>query len=113
MTLSKQPKRRSNQAHLRNRILKFRLYISSGGTTSERAIENLKAICEKHFQHNYDLEVVDALQDPLRAAKDGIQVTPTLVKLSPKPLWKIEGDLCDDAMILAAMRGEGKRGRPK
>jgi circadian clock protein KaiB len=108
MTRSKKIIGKGEQHSLCNRRLRFRLYISSGGTTSDRAIANLKTICENHFQDDYDIEVVDALQDPLRAAKDGIEVTPTLVKFSPLPVWKIEGDLCDDASILAAMRGDDK-----
>jgi circadian clock protein KaiB len=113
MTLAKKKNRESKQSHSRNNILGFRLYISPGGITSERAITNLKTICEKHFRNHYDIEIVDALQDPLRAARDGIEVTPTLVKLSPEPRWKIQGDLSDNALILAAMRGEAKGRRAK
>jgi circadian clock protein KaiB len=113
MTRSKKIIGKGERPTLPNRRLRFRLYISSGGTTSDRAIANLKTICENHFKGEYDIEVVDALRDPLRAAKDGVEVTPTLVKLSPLPVWKIEGDLCDDASILAAMRGEDEARKRK
>jgi circadian clock protein KaiB len=113
MTRSKKIIEKSKKPNLRQCRLLFRLYISSGGASSERAIANLEMICEKHFQNNYELEVVDALQDPLRAAKDGVEVTPTLVKASPLPRWKIEGDLSDDALILAALRGDDKGRRAR
>jgi circadian clock protein KaiB len=84
--------------------LSFRLYITRGERASERALANLKTICRDHFIRGYEIEVVDARKHPLRAEKDGVSKTPTLIKCSPAPAWTIVGDLSEDALILAAMK---------
>ncbi|HEX7588386.1 MAG TPA: circadian clock KaiB family protein [Anaerolineae bacterium] len=84
--------------------LAFRLYITRGEKASERALANLKTICRDHFVQGYEIEIVDTLKHPLRAEKDGVSQTPTLIKLSPGPAWTIVGDLSEDALILDAMK---------
>ena len=49
------------------------------------------------------LEVVDLLLEPDRALADGIIVTPTLVRLAPKPELRILGFLSDPARVRAAL----------
>lgn len=73
-----------------------------------RAIANLNAICQQYFDGNYELEIVDTIQQPLRAMQDGIIITPTLVKLSPEPRWSIVGDLSEDARVLASMTADDR-----
>ncbi len=85
--------------------LMFRLYIASGEASSLRALSNLKAICSEYFGRNYKIEVVDTSKNPLRAKRDEIAETPTLIKLFPEPAWTIVGDLSEDAFVLAAMKG--------
>lgn len=101
-----QPKKHSTRATNKQRDkngLVFRLYITEGADSSRRALANVTFICQEYLQSDYDLEVVDTLQDPLRAMQDGIVMTPTLVKLSPEPSWSIVGDLSEDARVLASM----------
>lgn len=88
-----------------NKIL-FRLYITNRTPTSVRALQNLERVCRDYFAGGYELEIVDTMKEPGRAVRDGIVVTPTLVKLSPEPQWSIVGDLSDEARILASMRAE-------
>ena len=83
--------------------LVLRLYITAGADSSRRAMANLQVMCKEYFQDNVKVEIVDTLQEPLRAMQDGIVVTPTLVKLAPEPTWTIVGDLSEDARILASM----------
>ncbi len=71
-----------------------------------RAIKNLKNICLVYFENTYELEIVDTVQHPRRAAQDGIVVTPTLVKVSPEPSWRIVGDLSEDARVLESMNAK-------
>ncbi len=89
----------------KNGKLLFRLYIASGQDSSTRALTNLKTICSGYFGRNYRIEVIDILEDPLRAKRDKISVIPTLIKISPEPTWTIVGDLSEDAMVLDAMKG--------
>ena len=47
---------------------------------------NLADIRQAYQWDDYELEIVDILQSPLRAFQDGILVTPTLVRLCPQPV---------------------------
>ncbi len=82
----------------------FRLYITNRAPTSVRAVRNLRRVCRDYFDGGYELEIIDTEKEPGRAMRDGILVTPTLVKLSPEPQWSIVGDLGDEARVLASMR---------
>ncbi len=81
----------------------FRLYVADETPNSARAMANLQSICQEHLQGRYRLEVVDILQEPLRALSEGVLVTPTLVRLSPLPVRKIVGDLSEPATVLLAL----------
>ncbi len=103
----KRPSRTDDHFKRRLRIqerLVFRLYITRGAPSSARALENLEDVCRDYFPENHEIEIVDTVQDPLRAKQDGIVITPALVKLSPAPQWTIVGDLSEDARVLASMR---------
>jgi circadian clock protein KaiB len=79
------------------------LYIADSAPNSIRAVANLEAICKEHLPNNFQLEIVDVLEYPLRALADGILVTPSLSKLSPFPLAKVIGNLSDTDSVLRAL----------
>ena len=81
----------------------FRLYLAGGAPNSVRALANLYAICRKHFPDSHRIEVIDVLEEPLRALSDAILVTPTVVKLSPAPEQKIIGNLSEEEEVLRAL----------
>lgn len=83
--------------------LVMRLYISENAPNSVRALANLAAICKEYLQDRFKLEVIDVLQEPLRALADGILVTPSLTKVSPAPAAKIVGNLGDTMEVLHAL----------
>ncbi|MEO8620601.1 MAG: circadian clock KaiB family protein [bacterium] len=83
--------------------LRLRLYVAGNAPNSVRAIANARAICTEHFPESYDLEIVDLLEQPLRALADGIVVTPTLLKLLPPPTQRLVGDLNDTARVLLTL----------
>lgn len=87
----------------KNRLV-FHLFVTCGESASARALANLKKICREHFDHNYEIEVVDTRNHPRRAKRDGVTATPTLIKRSPAPVWTIVGDLSEEAVILTAMK---------
>jgi circadian clock protein KaiB len=71
----------------------LRLYVAGGAPHSNQALANLEAIFEAYAPPDgCRLEVVDVLEEPLRALEDGVFVTPTLVELSPTPV-RIMGTL--------------------
>ena len=81
----------------------FRLYLAGGAPNSVRALANLYAICRRHLPESHRIEVVDVLEDPIRALAESILVTPTLVRLSPSPTIQIIGDLSMEEEVLHAM----------
>jgi circadian clock protein KaiB len=83
--------------------LQLRLYIAGNAPNSLRAVANARAICEEHFAATHDLEIVDFLEQPLRALADGILVTPTLLKLLPLPAQRLIGNLSDKSLVLATL----------
>lgn len=84
-------------------VLLLRLYVAGTAPNSLRAAENLRALCAIHFSGRCKLEIVDVLKEPLRALNDDILVTPTLVKLSPRPTARVIGDLSDERRVLSAL----------
>jgi circadian clock protein KaiB len=81
----------------------FRLYIAGGAPNSVQAAANLYAICRKHFPASHRIEVIDVLNEPLRALADAIIVTPTVVKVAPAPGQQIIGNLSEEAEVLRAL----------
>lgn len=76
-------------------ILHLRLYIAGNAPNSSRAQANLAAICQGLSPEQITIEVIDVLQEPLRALADNVFVSPVLWKLSPPPQEQIVGDLRD------------------
>jgi circadian clock protein KaiB len=83
--------------------LRLRLYVAGHAPNSVRAIDNATALCQAHFASTYDLEIVDVLQNPSRALADGILVTPTLIKLSSRPVLRVIGNLSDTQLVLVPL----------
>jgi circadian clock protein KaiB len=62
----------------------LKLYVAGRAPHSVQALANLEAVLETYAVPNsYRLEVIDALEEPLRALEEGIFVTPALVQVSP------------------------------
>lgn len=82
---------------------KLRLYITGRTPQSQRAIENLRDICESELEGLYEIEVIDVLEHPALAENEKILATPTLVKRLPEPVRKIIGDLSDREKVLLGL----------
>lgn len=65
----------------------LQLYVAGRAPHSLQALANLEAILETYAATgSYRLEVIDALEQPLRALEAGIFVTPSLVQVAPVPV---------------------------
>lgn len=82
---------------------KLRLYITGKTPKSERAIANLKEICERDLKGLYILQIIDVLENPQLAEDEKILATPTLIKDLPPPLKRIIGDLSDSEKVLLGL----------
>ena len=81
----------------------LRLYVAGAAPHSVQALSNIRAILSQRAGAGYSLDVVDVLREPARALKDGVLVTPTLVKLSPPPVQTVVGDLSASSVVLRAL----------
>ncbi len=88
-----------------NKIV-LRLYVTGQTPKSERAIANIKSICENELARQHELVVIDVLERPQLAEDEKILATPTLVKMLPLPLARVIGDLSDTAKVLIGLNIE-------
>lgn len=79
------------------------LFVTGNTMQGERAIGNLKRICEQEMTGDYRLRIIDVLTDPWAAEEMRIIATPTLVKIKPLPLRRLIGDLSDKEMVITAL----------
>lgn len=81
----------------------LKLYITDQTPKSERAISNMRRICEQDLKGQYELVVIDVLERPQLAEDDKILATPTLTKELPLPLRRVIGDMSDIAKVLLGL----------
>ncbi len=85
------------------RVWKLKLYIAGQTPRSIAALTNLRRIVEEHLGGQYEIEVIDLLENPQLAKGDQILAVPTLVKDLPLPVRKIIGDLSDTERVLVGL----------
>lgn len=81
----------------------LQLFIFDDQPNSERAITNIKAICEKHLKGRYELEIIDLNQKPTLALSEDIIAVPTLIKRFPLPEIRLIGDLSDTQSVFEGL----------
>jgi circadian clock protein KaiB len=81
----------------------LRLYVTGLTPRSERAVRNLRAICDEYLAGRYDLEVIDIYQQPLLAKGEQIIAAPTLIKKLPLPVRRIIGDMSNRERVLLGL----------
>jgi circadian clock protein KaiB len=90
----------------------LRLYVAGQTPRSLTAFSNLKRICEEHMAGQYEIEVIDLLENPQLAAGDQILAIPTLVRKLPPPVRKIIGDLSNTERVLVGLDLRPQKGEP-
>ena len=78
----------------------LRLFVSGYSATTQRILQNLHELLEQSLESPYTLKVIDIFKHPEQAELDQVSATPTLVKVHPKPVRRIVGDLEDGNRIL-------------
>ena len=81
----------------------LRLYITGQTPKAERAITNLRRICEEELGGQYEMVIIDILERPQLAEDEKIIATPALIKQLPPPLRRIIGDLSDTEKVLLGL----------
>jgi circadian clock protein KaiB len=82
---------------------RLRLYVAGRSPKCVAALENLKRFCEEHMPGQYEIEVVDLLENPRLAKDDQIVAIPTLVRKLPEPLRRIIGDLSNTERMFVGL----------
>ena len=97
----RRPPRPETEAPLSSYLLK--LYVTGKTPRTEKAIANLRRICEEDLHGQYELQIIDVLQNPQLAEDEKILATPTLIKRLPPPLRRVIGDLSDRDKVLLGL----------
>jgi circadian clock protein KaiB len=82
----------------------LRLYVAGQTPKSVTAFANLKRLCEEYLAGEFEIEVIDLIENPRLARDDQIVAIPTLVRKLPEPIRKIIGDLSDTERTLVGLQ---------
>ena len=83
------------------RVLK--LYVAGRTGRSERAVANLKRINEEELGGEFEIAIIDVLENPRLARNEKIIATPTLIRELPPPIRRIIGDLSNSENVLLGL----------
>ncbi len=81
----------------------LKLYITGKSLRTDRAISNIKRICQHELNNRYELVIIDVLEQPALAEQAKIIATPTLIKELPPPLRRVIGDLSNTEKVLLGL----------
>lgn len=81
----------------------LKLYVSGRSARTDRAVANLQRICAEELGNQYELEIIDVVEQPQVAEDERILATPTLIKQLPPPLRRVIGDLSDKDKVLLGL----------
>jgi len=93
----------SQKQRVRPNVVRMTLFVANGEANSRRAQDNLARLCEEYLDNEYELYVVDVLEDFQAAMDLNVMVTPTLIVTEPPPGVTILGDLRDTERLRAAL----------
>jgi circadian clock protein KaiB len=83
---------------------RFTLFIAGQSPRSTRAVDNLRALAEGNLtEGDFELVVVDVVEDPAEAEANQIMATPTVIKRQPDPVRRVTGDLSDPKAVALAL----------
>lgn len=77
------------------RTYEFTLFIAGQSPRSTRALENLRGLAQAAVAEDFELVVIDVMEDPAAAEAQQILATPTVIKQRPAPARRVTGDLSD------------------
>ncbi len=96
-------RRRNTGGERSNLTYHLKLYVTGTSPRTETAIANLRRMCEHDLKGEYELEIIDVLEQPQAAEDARILATPTLIKQLPPPLRRVIGDLSDKDKVLLGL----------
>lgn len=85
----------------------LRLFVAGHSGATARILKNLYELLEKSLQQPYTLKVIDIHKHPELAEANQIAATPTLLRVWPRPIKRIIGNLEDVDKVLQALAPPG------
>lgn len=85
------------------------LYVAGLSPRSQKAIENIKALCDQYLPDECELKIQDIYQNPIIAKNGQILAAPTLIKELPLPLRKFVGDMSNTERLLVGLDLRSKK----
>ncbi|WP_405085270.1 circadian clock KaiB family protein [Microbispora sp. NBC_01389] len=92
-------------------IYSFRLYVVGQTPRSLTAMSNLRALCDTYLPGCHEIEVIDAAERPDLAEEERILAIPTVIRVTPRPRFRVVGDLSDQGRVAGFLDLPGV-GRP-
>ena len=86
---------RSPKSSQHNRGYVLLLFIASSNVNTNQTLDSIHYILEQGLASPYNLKIIDITKNPEQAEKNQVSATPTLVRIWPKPIKKIVGELTD------------------
>jgi circadian clock protein KaiB len=83
--------------------LMLKLFIADQTPRAMQALTNLRRICAQNLVNEYELVVIDILEQPQLAEDEKILATPTVVKELPPPMRRLIGDLSNTEKVLIGL----------
>jgi circadian clock protein KaiB len=77
------------------------LYVTGQTVRTERAVANLRRICER--LGSCELTIVDVLERPGLAEDEKVLATPTAIRRRPLPARRVIGDLSDTGRVILGL----------
>jgi circadian clock protein KaiB len=81
--------------------------VAGESPNSVAALANLRGALRNCLEAEYALEIIDIVRDPGRGVRDGVLVTPMLIKAEPFPERRVLGDLQDRERLLGVLGLDG------
>jgi circadian clock protein KaiB len=83
--------------------LRLELFVIGHSQRSQSAIDNLRRILDTTLPGEFDLKIIDVLEQPQEAEDSNIMATPTLIKRAPAPVSRLLGDLSGTETVLRGL----------
>lgn len=82
---------------------RLKLYVTGRTPRSQQAITNLQRIVDEDLGGQFEMEVIDILEQPQLAEEEKILATPTLIRELPEPIRRVVGDLSETERVLLGL----------
>ena len=85
------------------------LYVAGLNPRSQKAIDNIKKLCDQYLPGKCELAIQDIYQNPIIAKNGQILAAPTLVKELPLPIRRFVGDMSNAEKLLVGLDIRSKK----